>query len=193
MLHRTRSFDPSSRLSKLACLTAFSIPACVAVRGVSREGMGFSDCEHCDGVNSIDATNGRNRWVAGPRSNQSYVVLQDVEIAQRALDDLLCQGRMADRPLSPPAPPVPSSPPHAPKPQAELLIHPADNAVFFIVAAAAIVLVLAVVAVRANAHAPWSRRRGDSLPTQDAAWDEVDADDKVTRGRRRGRSSHIRK
>ena len=90
----------------------------LAVRGVSREGMGFSECDDCDGVNYIDEANGANHWVAGPPSNQSYVVLQDRGIAQAALDALLCQGRLADRPSVPPAPPCPSLPPSAsPRPQ----------------------------------------------------------------------------
>ena len=70
----------------------------LAVRGVSREGMGMSKCVDCDGVNYIDAADGNNHWVVGPRSNQSYVVLQDKATAQRALDELLCQPRLADRP-----------------------------------------------------------------------------------------------
>ena len=90
-----------------------------AVRGLSVEGMGFSDCDGCDGVNSINPANGRNQWVAGPPSNQSYVVLRDRQTAEAALDQLLCQPRLADRrPARPPLPPSPPSPPppHSPNP-----------------------------------------------------------------------------
>ena len=85
----------------------------LAVRGVSVQGMGFSECEDCDGVNYIEAASGANRWVAGPPSNQSYVVLRNQSTAQTAIDTLLCQGRRADRPSLPPPPP-----PQAPPPQA---------------------------------------------------------------------------
>ena len=86
--------------------------------------MGFSECDNCDGTNSIDPANGRNRWVAGPPSNQSYVVglagppsyvvLRNRQTAQAALDQLLCQPRLADLP-SPPAQP-PARPPVQPPP-----------------------------------------------------------------------------
>ena len=82
-----------------------------AVRGVSVEGMGLSECENCDGTNSIDPANGRNQWVAGPPSNQSYVVLRNRQTAQDALDTLLCQPRLADLPFGGPPPPPPLSPP----------------------------------------------------------------------------------
>lgn len=90
-----------------------------AVRGLSVEGMGFSDCDGCDGVNSINPANGRNQWVAGPPSNQSYAVLRDRQTAEAALDQLLCQPRLADRgPAAPPPPPVqpPQPPPLPPLP-----------------------------------------------------------------------------
>ena len=103
-----------------------------AVRGLSVEGMGFSDCEGCDGVNSINPANGRNQWVAGPPSNQSYAVLRDRRTAEAALDQLLCQPRLADlvspaasppppvqpqpQPPVPPLPPPPVPPPAPPPP-----------------------------------------------------------------------------
>ena len=83
----------------------------LAVRGVSREGIGMSECVDCDGVNHIDAASGMNQWVKGRRSNQTYVILQDIATAQRAVDALLCQPRLVDRlPPSPPSPPQPPSP-----------------------------------------------------------------------------------
>ena len=93
-----------------------------AVRGLSVEGMGFSECDGCDGANSIDPANGRNQWVAGPPSNQSYVVLRDRQRAQDALDQLLCQPRLADLPSPPAQPPArppvppPQQPPGLPSP-----------------------------------------------------------------------------
>ena len=74
----------------------------LAVRGVSQKGMGLSDCVDCDGTNHINKADGSNYWVAGPPSNQSYVRLKDIAIARRAIDELLCQPRLADRPRSPP-------------------------------------------------------------------------------------------
>ena len=88
-----------------------------AVRGLSVEGMGLSECDNCDGTNSIDPANGRNQWVAGPPSNQSYVVLRNRQTAQDALDTLLCQPRLADLP-SPPAQPPALPPPALPSPTA---------------------------------------------------------------------------
>ena len=88
-----------------------------AVRGLSVEGMGLSECDNCDGTNSIDPANGRNQWVAGPPSNQSYVVLNNRQTAQDALDALLCQPRLADLP-SPPAQPPALPPPALPSPTA---------------------------------------------------------------------------
>ena len=85
-----------------------------AVRGLSVEGMGFSDCDGCDGFNSIDPTNGRNQWVAGPPSNQSYAVLRDRQTAEAALDQLLCQPRLADLPSPAVPPPPPVQPPQQP-------------------------------------------------------------------------------
>eukprot|EP00964_Phaeocystis_antarctica_P029430 scaffold16579_cov58-Phaeocystis_antarctica.AAC.5 len=84
--------------------------------------MGLSECENCDGTNFIYPDNGSNRWVAGPPSNQSYVVLRDRQTAQDALDTLLCQPRLADLP-SPPAQP-PALPPVPPQPQPTVLPSP---------------------------------------------------------------------
>ena len=97
-----------------------------AVRGVSVEGMGLSECDNCDGTNYIDPANGRNRWVAGPPSNQSYVVLRNRRTAQAALDQLLCQPRLADLPSPPAQPPAqsPARPPVQPPPQPPALPSP---------------------------------------------------------------------
>ena len=88
--------------------------------------MGFSECDNCDGTNSIDPANGRNRWVAGPPSNQSYVVLKEGRTAQAALDKLLCQPRLADLPSPPAQPPAqsPARPPVQPPPQPPALPSP---------------------------------------------------------------------
>ena len=161
----------------------------LAVRGVSMEGMGFSECTDCDGVNSIDASNGANHWVAGPRSNQSYVVLHDKAIAQGALDTLLCQPRRADRPLPPTAPP---SPPTAPSPaaptpaftvplpsawQPQAMV---DNFVVALALAAIVVgaakSVRKLMASRRQALFAKRRRNGALATQQDAAWDDVDTD-----------------
>jgi len=82
------------------------LAALLAVRGVSREGVGLSECTQCDGVNSIDPKSGKNEWLPGRRSNQSYVELTDRMRAQEAIDALLCQ----------PRPPPPPPPPHTPPP-----------------------------------------------------------------------------
>jgi len=92
-----------------------------AVRGLSVEGMGLGKCDDCDGINYIDPASGRNTWVAGPPSNQSYVVLKDRATAQAALDNLLCQPRLADLP-SPTAPPA--QPPAKPPVQSPLPLLP---------------------------------------------------------------------
>lgn len=49
----------------------------------------------CDGHNTIDAANGNNTWVVGPRTNQSFLVLHDAEKAGAAIDELLCDARPA--------------------------------------------------------------------------------------------------
>ena len=77
----------------------------LAVREASR--IGLSECVGCDGVNRFDSATGKNHWVKGPRSNQSYVVLKDAAAAESALDELLCQPRLAGRVPKPPPPPRP--------------------------------------------------------------------------------------
>ena len=54
--------------------------------------MGWQACEQCDGKNYIDPSTGHNHWVAGPKTNQTYLVLEDATAAGNALDGLLCQG-----------------------------------------------------------------------------------------------------
>ena len=104
----------------------------LAVRGVSRAGTGFSFCDDCDGVNAISAADGHNHWEKGPPSNQSYVVLQDREVAGEAIDALLCQGRRASPPPPPPSPaplpPPPPPPPSPPPPSASPVLQPQSHA-----------------------------------------------------------------
>jgi len=68
------SFDPITTL--------------VAVRGVVRT-VGVAECTGCDGHNAVRA--GRNEWVAGARTNESYLVLTDNATIGKAIDDLLCR------------------------------------------------------------------------------------------------------
>jgi len=53
--------------------------------------MFTSECTNCDGVNSIDPATGKNKWIPGPKSNQTYLLLHDGTAAGNAIDDLLCQ------------------------------------------------------------------------------------------------------
>jgi hypothetical protein len=74
------------------------------------------------------------RWVAGNRSQQSYVELINRTTAQRAVDSLLCQPRAVDRPSPPSLPPtrpppaLPQSPqsptPEAPPPSSPPVVPP---------------------------------------------------------------------
>lgn len=62
----------------------------VAVRGASAAREGVTECTGCDGVNHVTNT-GSNYWVPGPKSNQSYLILEDPSVAANAIDKLLCQ------------------------------------------------------------------------------------------------------
>jgi len=125
----------------------------LAVRGVSREGMGFGECASCDGVNYIDAANGTNHWVAGPPSNQSYVVLQDQAIAQGALDALLCQPRLADR------------------------AWPPSSLALAVIGGCTVALVLVVGAVQGIRSRRHRREKSPPLTsTPDSMWDETGPD-----------------
>jgi hypothetical protein len=73
----------------------------VAVRSIGGV-PSVAACTGCDGRNSIDPGSGSNAWVAGPRSNQTYLVLKDGEAAGEAIDALLCQTPANARPPSPP-------------------------------------------------------------------------------------------
>ena len=149
----------------------------LAVRGVSVEGMGFSECTDCDGVNYIDATDGSNRWVAGPPSNQSYVVLEDTATAQRALDTLLCQPRLADRPQPPQLPPQSPARLPAPPPPAQPMVLIGELNMLPALATVALVVGAVLVVLRRRPIRKWLRkRRNRSLATQDSAWDDVDPD-----------------
>ena len=45
----------------------------------------------CDGYNTIDAANGNNTWIVGPKTNQTFLILDDAEKAGAAIDELLCR------------------------------------------------------------------------------------------------------
>ena len=47
--------------------------------------------EECNGTNHVDAASGANRWVRGPPSNQTYLLLRNASAAGSALDELLCE------------------------------------------------------------------------------------------------------
>jgi hypothetical protein len=74
-----------------------------AVRGA--RGVGCNECTNCRGVNKVDPLTGNNEWVPGPKSNQTYLILQDAKAAGDAIDTLVCQ------PPKHPPPPVPTPPP----------------------------------------------------------------------------------
>ena len=61
----------------------------VAVRGAAAANC--SECTDCDGRNVIDPNTGSNRWVSGPPSNQTYLVLHDGQAVSETLNALLCQ------------------------------------------------------------------------------------------------------
>lgn len=74
----------------------------VAVRSIAGV-PSVAACTDCDGTNSIDANTGQNTWVAGPPSNQTYLILADAKAAGDALDALLCQTPAHSPPPPPPA------------------------------------------------------------------------------------------
>ena len=61
----------------------------VAVRGAAAGGC--AECSNCEGKNSVSPTSGANKWILGADSNQTYLVLQDAQIAENAINALLCQ------------------------------------------------------------------------------------------------------
>ena len=71
----------------------------IAVRGASAEREGLIESgASIGGINYINAVDGHNRWViSAQQSNQSYLVLRNREIAQKAVDELLCQPRVLRR------------------------------------------------------------------------------------------------
>ena len=76
----------------------------VAVRGAAAASC--SECTDCDGKNVVDPISGSNKWVPGPKTNQTYLVLHDGMAVGAALDALLCQGPK-NPPLWPSIPKVP--------------------------------------------------------------------------------------
>lgn len=73
-------------------LTRFSwdlVTTLVAVRGVAAAGC--SVCASCDGRNVVNATTGANRWAFGRATNQTYLVIENAQLAADTIDDLLCQ------------------------------------------------------------------------------------------------------
>ena len=75
------------------------ITTLAAVRGPS--GAGCAECTGCDGFNFVNSTTGANHWVYGHRSNLTYLVMQDAQMAADTIDDLLCQYPKAARLLMP--------------------------------------------------------------------------------------------
>lgn len=61
----------------------------VAALGVSDD-LGVAECTNCSGYNHVDP-DGSNHWVPGAATNQSYLVLNDADVAGQAIDALLCQ------------------------------------------------------------------------------------------------------
>ena len=61
----------------------------IAVRGVAAGGC--AECLDCDGRNSVDPKDGSNHWIFGEQSNQTYLVLKDIQAAEDAINTLLCQ------------------------------------------------------------------------------------------------------
>ena len=61
----------------------------VAALGVSDD-LGVAECANCSGYNHVDP-DGSNHWVPGAATNQSYLVLDDADVAGKAIDALLCQ------------------------------------------------------------------------------------------------------
>lgn len=61
----------------------------IAVRGIATAGA-CAACAGCDGRNSVCPETGHNWWIAGPRTNQTYVVLRNATAAAEAIDELLC-------------------------------------------------------------------------------------------------------
>lgn len=61
----------------------------VAVRSI----VGVPPVRACDcgGVNIIDPETGENKWLPGPATNQTYLILIDATAAGDAIDKLLCQ------------------------------------------------------------------------------------------------------
>ena len=61
----------------------------IAVRGAAAGGC--AECSDCDGKNSVNPNSGSNEWLFGEQSNQTYLVLQDIQMAEDAINNLLCQ------------------------------------------------------------------------------------------------------
>ena len=61
----------------------------IAVRGAAAGGC--TECVNCDGRNSVNSFTGANNWVLGRGSNQTYLELEDAQVAENAINALLCQ------------------------------------------------------------------------------------------------------
>eukprot|EP01052_Picozoa_sp_SAG31_P022332 SAG31_NODE_1772_length_7306_cov_3.341335_11_plen_398_part_00 len=61
----------------------------VAVRGAAAAST--RECTDCDGHNVVDPRTGKNTWVRGRKTNQTYLVLRDAKQAGEELNSLLCQ------------------------------------------------------------------------------------------------------
>ena len=60
----------------------------VAVRGPAAAACSYSDA---GGRNTVDAATGTNKWVDGPPTNQTFLLLHNASAAGEAINELLCQ------------------------------------------------------------------------------------------------------
>ena len=60
----------------------------VAVRGPAAAACSYSDE---GGRNTVDAATGTNKWVDGPPTNQTFLLLHNATAAGAAINELLCQ------------------------------------------------------------------------------------------------------
>lgn len=60
----------------------------VAVRGSAAAAC--SECSDCAGKNSVDPISGKNTWLPGQPTNQTYLILNDADAAAENLNKLLC-------------------------------------------------------------------------------------------------------
>ena len=88
------SWDPLTTLTTLTTLA--TLTTLVAVRGA--RAASTRECTDCDGHNTVDPLTGRNAWVRGPKTNQTYLLLTDAKQAGDTIDTLLCQASKLNPP-----------------------------------------------------------------------------------------------